>query len=103
LFPYATGFNLDIYAIDVKQRGGGLSERLGRAIAGAVVGQPEDWTNKTILDVLRHVRSATATQISYIEGQPEFQGTPWEASTQLLPAKRDGTVDQPHASVPVKP
>lgn len=85
IFPYAGGYQLDVYGIDVLDKGGGLSKQLGRAIASAIVGDPVDWTNKTILDIVRSAASGTNAQVSYVEGQPEMEGRPWESQSQLLP------------------
>ncbi len=85
LFPYQAGYQLNIYGIDSEARGGGLSDRLGRVIAGAVVGSPEDWTNKTIIDVIRSIQSETGVKATYVEGQPEFVGTPWLEPSYALP------------------
>lgn len=94
LFPMkaedsAYAYHLDVYVIDVIDKGGGLDRRLGRAIAGAFVGKPQDWTNKTILDVLRSAREDAATKIIYVEGQPAFEGTPWDGEDRLIPSDDD--------------
>lgn len=94
LFPYIEGYHLDVYAVDIKEKGGGLSARLGRAIGQAIVGDSDHWTNKTIIDVVRHVRKRTSATITYIEGQPEFTGTPWEEDTTLLPSASDKQADE---------
>lgn len=94
LFPYVEGYQLDVYAIDIKEKGGGLDARLGRALGQAIVGNSDNWTNKTILDVVRYVRTTTGATVTYIEGQPEFTGTPWEDGIQLAPSAADKkTVD----------
>lgn len=78
LFPYQQGYQLNVYGIDVKEQGGGISARLGRALAEQVVGKPDGWMEKTILDVVREIRAKTGATVSYVEGQPEIAGTPWE-------------------------
>ncbi|MGQ3081418.1 MAG: hypothetical protein ACT6RT_25465 [Allorhizobium sp.] len=94
LFPYVQGYQLDVYAIDIKEKGGGLDARLGRALGQAIVGNSDNWTNKTILDVVRYVRTTTGATVTYVEGQPEFTGTPWEDGIQLAPSAADTkTVD----------
>ena len=94
LFPYVQGYQLDVYAIDIKEKGGGLDARLGRALGQAIVGNSDNWTNKTILDVVRYVRSTTGASVTYVEGQPEFTGTPWEDGIQIAPSAADKkTVD----------
>ena len=93
LFPYVEGYHLDVYALDTVEKGGGLSKKLGRLIAGAVVGDPGDWTNKTIVDTLRSVRAQTGAEISYVEGQPALRGTPWIDETTLLPSESEQADD----------
>jgi len=94
LFPYVQGYQLDVYAIDIKEKGGSLDARLGRALGQAIVGNSDNWTNKTILDVVRYVRSTTGATVTYVEGQPEFTGTPWEDGIQFAPSAADKkTVD----------
>lgn len=94
LFPYKTGYHLSIYGIDVLQKGGSISDRLGRAIGTAVVGQPGEWTNKTIIDTVRAVRTKTPTTVTYIEGQPAFTEKPWEDPTHAFPTTSDkATID----------
>lgn len=89
LFPYREGYALDIYAIDIKEKGGSLSNRLGRVLGQAIVGNSDGWTNKTILDAVRNVRRTISAQITYVEGQPEFTGTPWEDPIQGAPSGAD--------------
>ena len=94
LFPYVEGYQLDVYAIDIKEKGGGLDARLGRALGQAIVGNSDNWTNKTILDVVRYVRSTAGATVTYVEGQPEFTGTPWEDGIQIAPSAADkSTID----------
>ena len=93
LFPYTDGYHLDVYAVDTQEKGGGLAARLGRAIAGAVVKNPREWTNKTILDTVRSVTRQTGAEVRYIEGQPSFEGTPWLDDTTLLPSEAEQTDD----------
>ncbi|WP_052208913.1 hypothetical protein [Croceibacterium mercuriale] len=89
LFPYTDGYHLDVYGLDTEDRGGGISRRLGRLIAGAVVGDPGDWTNKTIIDLLRTVDRQTNADINYVEGQPAFEGRPWEEAQQVMPNEEE--------------
>lgn len=86
LYPYRAGYHLNVYGIDVKEKGGGLSARLGRALAEQVVGKADEWTDKTILDVVRSIRASTGATIAYVEGQPEFAGKPWEDLPQAASA-----------------
>ena len=91
LFPYTEGYHLDIYAIDTVEKGGGLAEKLGRALAGAVVKNPREWTNKAIVDTVRSVSGKTGAVVTYVEGQPGFEGTPWADENTLLPQKSEQT------------
>lgn len=75
LFQYQDGYHLDMYASFVKQEGGFL--QVSRAMAAAMVGTPEEWTEKTFLDVVRAVQRKTAGEITFLEGYPEIEGTPW--------------------------
>jgi len=75
LFQYTEGYHLDHYATFTKQQGG-LKE-LGRQAAAKMVGAPEQWTEKTFLDIVRQIQSDTGAEITLLEGCPEQQGTPW--------------------------
>ena len=75
LFPYSQGYHLDLYAVFMKKQGG-LKE-LSRIMASAMVGTPEQWTEKTFLDIVRSIRERTGASITYLEGHPELSGTPW--------------------------
>lgn len=108
LFPYTQGYQLDVYAVDIKERGGGLSQRLGRMLGQAIVGNSDGWTNKTILDAVRSVRRTTGANVSYVEGQPEFVGTPWEDGMAIAPsaadkATQDNTAAPSPQSADIKP
>lgn len=75
LFPYRDGYHLDLYAIFEKREGGLL--QMSRDMASAMVGTPEQWTEKTMLDIVRAIRAAAPVQITLLEAQPEISGTPW--------------------------
>lgn len=85
LFQYQGGYHLDEYAVFVKQEGGLM--QLSRDMANAVVGTPEEWTEKTLLDVVRSIEAKTGAQITLLEAQPEITGTPWLDPIDA-PAKR---------------
>lgn len=102
LFPYTQGYQLDVYAIDMKEKGGSLSNRLGRALGEAIVGNSDGWTNKTILDTVRNVRRTLSARITYVEGQPEFTGAPWEDAIQGAPSGADKAT-QDNTSAPITP
>jgi hypothetical protein len=75
LFPYAEGYHLDLYAVFTKEEGGLM--QLSRSMANAMVGTPEEWTEKTFLDVVRTIKADTNAEIKYLEGFPKMSGTPW--------------------------
>jgi hypothetical protein len=75
LFPYKEGYHLDMYAVFVKKEGGLF--QVSRDLAGAMVGSPEEWTEKTFLDVARNVNAKLDAKVSLLEAQPEIAGTPW--------------------------
>lgn len=75
LFQYAQGYHLDLYANFTKIEGG-LKE-VSRKMASAVVGTPEEWTEKTFLDIVREIRKQTGAEVILIEGYPKLSGTPW--------------------------
>jgi len=75
LFQYKGGYHLNQYAVFTKQEGGLM--QISRQMASAMVGTPEEWTEKTLLDVVRSIRSTTGAEISLLEAQPDISGTPW--------------------------
>jgi len=46
-------------------------------MASAMVGTPEEWTEKTFLDIVRQIKKDTDADIKLLEGYPVLQGTPW--------------------------
>ena len=75
LFPYKEGYHLNLYAVFVKQEGGLL--QISRDMANAMVGTPEEWTEKTFLDVVRNINANVNAKIALLEAEPELAGTPW--------------------------
>lgn len=75
LFPYTDGYHLDLYATFSKKEGG-LME-LSRQASNALVGTPEEWVEKTFLDIVRQIKADTGAEITYLEGYPRLTGTPW--------------------------
>ena len=75
LFEYKDGYHLDMFASFQKKEGGVM--QLSRSLAAAMVGTPEEWVEKTFLDVAREVHKSTDSEITFIEGFPPVQGTPW--------------------------
>ncbi len=74
LYKYQAGYNLDTYAVFQKTEGG--IYQVSRDIANSLVGTPEQWVNKTILDTVRSIEKATGAKIVRLEGQPELTELP---------------------------
>jgi hypothetical protein len=75
LFQYAKGYHLNMYGVFVKEEGGLM--QISRNMAAAMVGTPEEWTEKTFLDVVRSIKAVPGTEVTLLEAQPEIAGTPW--------------------------
>jgi hypothetical protein len=75
LFPYKKGYHLDMYAVFTKQEGGWL--KWPRTLTGAVMGTPEKWTEKAMLDVVQSIRDTTGAEVALVEANPQVAGTPW--------------------------
>lgn len=75
LYRYQLGYNLNLYAV-VSQQEGGLMQ-LSRSMAYAMVGTPEEWTDKTLFDVVRELRKASGAEVTLLEAQPAIAGLPW--------------------------
>jgi len=75
LFQYKDGYHLDLYAVFTKQEGGLF--QISRDMAYAVVGTPEEWTEKTFLDIVRSIHANVGAEIVLLEAQPQISGTPW--------------------------
>lgn len=75
LFQYKDGYHLDLYAVFTKQEGGLM--QVSRDMANAMVGTPEEWTEKTFLDIVRAIRTKTGAEVALLEAEPEISGTPW--------------------------
>ncbi len=75
LFPYKSGYHLDMYAIFTKPEGGLLA--WPRRLSGALLGTPEKFTETAMLDIVRSIRTATHAQVSLVEAKPNLPGTPW--------------------------
>lgn len=74
LYRYRAGYNLDMYAVFSKTSGG--LNGIFQSGADALVGTPEAWVNKTILDTVRSIGNAAGTPGVHIEGQPELGPLP---------------------------
>jgi uncharacterized protein YceK len=86
LFQYKDGYHLDLYAVFTKQEGGLL--QISRDMANAMVGTPEEWTEKTFLDIVRSIRATTGAEITLVEAQPELSGTPWQDNMDSTPQRK---------------
>jgi hypothetical protein len=83
LFPYKKGYHLDMYAVFTKQEGGWL--KWPRRMTGAIMGTPEKWTEKAMLDVVQAIRDTTGAEVALVEAKPQVAGTPW-LSTSIASA-----------------
>ncbi|QOL50745.1 hypothetical protein [Massilia litorea] len=75
LYPYKTGYHLDMYAAFTKKEGGWLA--WPRRATGAVLGTPEKYVEQTMLDLVRTIRETTKAQVALVEAKPEVAGAPW--------------------------
>lgn len=74
LYKYRAGYNLDTYAVFNKTEGG--LDQISRDVASSLVGTPEQWVNKTILDTVQSIEKMTGVKAVRIEGQPELNALP---------------------------
>lgn len=74
VYKYKAGYHLNIYAMFQKQEGGVYE--LARKGAYAMVGTPEEWVNKTIIDTVRSIERATGATAVHVEGQPSLGDLP---------------------------
>ncbi|GAA4021680.1 hypothetical protein GCM10022212_18320 [Actimicrobium antarcticum] len=74
LYRYQSGYHLDTYAIFQKVEGGIL--QVSRDIANSMIGTPEEWVDKTIMDMVRTIEAIPNTKVTHIEGQPEIGNGP---------------------------
>lgn len=80
LYRYRDGYHLDTYAVFQKTEGG--LTQLSRDLAHSLVGTPEEWVNKTILDMTRQIEVDTHATVVHVEGQPELGTLPRSALNQ---------------------
>lgn len=74
IYSYKSGYQLDVYAVFMKQSGG-IKGVMAEA-AYAVVGTPEQWVTKTIIDTVRSIELVTKKSVVHLEGQPELGELP---------------------------
>ncbi len=75
IYAYKGGYQLDMYAVFQKTSGG--VSALATGISDALIGTPEAWVNKTILDTVRSMQKASGGTVSHLEGQPKISDLPW--------------------------
>jgi len=75
LFPYKSGYHLDMYAVFTKPEGGIM--QWPRRLTGVFLGTPEKFTEATMMDVVRAIREGTGANVSLVEAKPNLAGTPW--------------------------
>jgi hypothetical protein len=75
LFPYKSGYHLDMYAVFTKPEGGIM--QWPRRLTGVFLGTPEKFTESTMMDVVRAIRESTGANVSLVEAKPNLAGTPW--------------------------
>jgi hypothetical protein len=75
LFPYKSGYHLDMYAVFTKPEGGIM--QWPRRLTGVFLGTPEKFTETTMMDVVRAIRETTGATVSLVEAKPNLAGTPW--------------------------
>ncbi|MEN3275170.1 MAG: hypothetical protein V7631_960 [Massilia sp.] len=75
LYPYKSGYHLDLYAAFSKKEGGWLA--WPRRATGMVFGTPEKYVEQTMLDIVRTIRQTTNAQVALVEAKPEVTGSPW--------------------------
>ena len=74
LYRYRAGYHLNTYAVFQKTEGS--LTQISRDIAHSLVGKPEEWVNKTILDMTRQIEANAQATVVHLEGQPELGNTP---------------------------
>jgi hypothetical protein len=75
LFPYKSGYHLDMYAVFTKPEGGLM--QWPRRLTEVFLGTPEKFTDATMMDVVRAIREGTGANVSLVEAKPNLAGTPW--------------------------
>jgi len=105
LFPYKSGYHLDMYAVFTKSEGGWLA--WPRRVGGMVLGTPEKFTEATMMDLVRAIREGTGANVSLVEAKPNLAGTPWlepgkNGSAQASTAAPATAVPASSTAAPVK-
>jgi len=86
LWEYQGGYALDVYANYTKKEGGGFlgMDGLVRKAAYAISGTPEAWAEKTVLDVVREIKTRNGGEVKYVEGYPALETTPRQDSGEVF-------------------
>ena len=87
LYPYKSGYHLDMYAAFSKKEGGWLA--WPRRATGMVLGTPEKYVEKTMLDIVRTIRQSTNAQVALVEAKPDVAGAPWLDPAGTAPRSGD--------------
>ena len=87
LYPYKSGYHLDMYAAFSKKEGGWLA--WPRRATGMVLGTPEKYVEKTMLDIVRTIRQSTNAQVALVEAKPDVAGAPWLDPAGTAPRSSD--------------
>ncbi|WOH38231.1 hypothetical protein RI844_03055 [Thalassotalea fonticola] len=85
MWEYQGGYHLDVYANYTKEEGGLYSAI--RNTTYAIMGTPEEWAEKTVLDIVREIKSRTGAQVKFNEGYPKLNTTPWLDSGMVFNAE----------------
>jgi hypothetical protein len=86
LWEYKGGYALDVYANYTKKEGGGFLglDGLVRDAAYAISGTPEAWAEKTVLDIVREIKTRNGGEVKFVEGYPELESTPRQDSGEIF-------------------
>jgi hypothetical protein len=98
LFPYKTGYHLDMYAVFTKPEGGIM--QWPRQLTGIVLGTPEKFTESTMMDIVRAIREGTGANVSLVEAKPNLAGTPWLEPGKNTAATGTGSPAAPAYATP---
>ena len=99
LFPYKSGYHLDMYAVFTKPEGGIM--QWPRRLTGVFLGTPEKFTEAAMMDVVRAIRESTGASVSLVEAKPNLAGTPWlEPSRNTAQTASVGTASTTGAAKP---
>lgn len=97
LFPYKSGYHLDMVAVFTKPEGGIL--HWPRRLGNVFLGTPEKFTESTMMDVVRAIREGTGANVSLVEAKPNLAGTPWmEPGTNTAQANTGGAASSAGAA-----